>query len=66
MCTKLPNWGPEYMLQVGDEGFVTLETYIAGESFYDRKSDSYQTVRFSNVYLKEFVKDNKQPAQIIL
>ena len=29
MCTKLPNWGEEYNLNIGDEGFVTMQTFIA-------------------------------------
>ena len=58
MCTKLPNWGPEYNLSKGDSGFITMQEFIGGEQYYDRISDSYQTIRFTNVYFKDFIKDS--------
>ena len=58
MCTKLPNWGTEYNLSKGDSGFVTMQEFIGGEQYYDRNTDSYQTVRFTNVYFKDFIKDS--------
>ena len=66
MCTKLPNWGEEYNLNIGDEGFITMQTFIAGESYYNRASDKNETIRFTNVYFKEFLKDNKTKGKIIL
>ena len=66
MCTKLPNWGEEYNLSVGDEGFVTMQSYIAGEQFYNRKTDKNEIIKFTNVYFKEFIKDNKNIEKIIL
>jgi len=65
MCTKLPNWGSEYSLHIGDAGYVTLQTFIAGETFYDRTTDQNSTIKFTNVYFKEFIKDNKTE-QIVL
>lgn len=65
MCTKLPNWGSEYVLHIGDSGYVTLQTFIAGEKFYDRNTEKMNTIKFTNVYFKEFIKDNKIE-QIIL
>jgi hypothetical protein len=65
MCTKLPNWGSEYSLRIGDVGYVTLQTFIAGETFYDRTTDQNSTIKFTNVYFKEFIKDNKTE-QIVL
>lgn len=66
MCTKLPNWGVEYNLHIGDTGYVTLQTFIAGEEFYDRETDKKSIIRFTNVYFKEFIKDNNKTEQIIL
>lgn len=66
MCTKLPNWGSEYDLQKGDTGFLTIQEFAGGEQYYDRKADSYQTVKFTNVYFKDFIKDNEDSRQIIL
>lgn len=65
MCTKLPNWGSEYILHLGDSGYVTLQTFIAGEEFYDRNTKEKNIIKFTNVYFKEFIKDNKTE-QIIL
>ena len=58
MCTKLPNWGSEYNLNKVDSGFITMQEFIGGEQYYDRISDSYQTIRFTNVYFKDFIKDS--------
>ena len=66
MCTKLPNWGAEYNLEIGDSGYITLQTYIAGESYYDRSTDTQKIIKFSNVYFKDFIKDNKKHEKIIL
>lgn len=66
MCTKLPNWGEEYNLNIGDKGFVTMQTFIAGETFFNRVTNKNETIRFTNVYFKEFLKDNKQVEKIIL
>ena len=66
MCTKLPNWGAEYNLQIGDIGFVTMQTYEAGEKYYDRLTDATYTIKFTNIYFKEFIKDNIITDKIIL
>lgn len=58
MCTKLPNW-TDLDIQLGDSGFITITEAIAGESYYDRYSESYKTYRFSNIYYKNFILDNK-------
>lgn len=66
MCTKLPNWGSEYVLHIGDSGYVTLQSFIAGEEFYDRNTDKKSIIKFTNVYFKEFIKDNDKTEKIIL
>lgn len=66
MCTKLPNWGSEYNLKIGDSGFVTMQEFIGGEQYYDRGTESYQTIRFTNVYFKDFIKDAKENDKIVL
>lgn len=67
MCTKLPNWGSEYNLHKGDSGFVTMQEFVGGEQYFDRSTNSYQTVRFTNVYFKDFIKDsNYENEDIIL
>ena len=66
MCTKLPGWGIEYNLEIGDSGYITLQTYLAGEFYYDRNADIQRKIKFSNVYFKDFIKDNKNCEKIIL
>lgn len=66
MCTMLPNWGAEYNLEKGDSGFVTIQYFTAGESYYERESGEEKVIRHTNAYFKEFVFDNKQPKDIIL
>lgn len=66
MCTKLPNWGAEYNLKIGDSGFVTSQFFTSGESFYNRDTNTSSTVKFTNNYFKEFIKDNPQKDKIIL
>lgn len=65
MGTILPNWGEEYNFKIGDSGFFTLETATAGETYYNRKKGCNDVYQFSNVYIKEFVKD-KEINKIIL
>ena len=66
MCTKLPNWGSEYSLKIGDSGFLKLEQCLAGELFYNRFTDKNEKIKFSNVYFKEFIKDISKTEEIIL
>ena len=65
MCTKLPNWGP-YIINVGDSGFVTVDTVSAGEEYYDRESGETVKYMFSNIYFKEFIKDKERVEDIRL
>lgn len=57
MCTLLPNWGPEYQLPVGAVGFVTVLDAVAGETYYDRESNTQKTYQFSKTYFQDFIKD---------
>lgn len=65
MCTKLPNWGP-YVIEIGDKGFITVDTVNAGEEYYDRITGDTVKYMFSNVYFKEFIKDKEQVIKIRL
>jgi hypothetical protein len=66
MCTKLPNWGSEYSLQKGDSGFLTMQAFISGEQYYDRKSSTYRTIKYTNVYFKDFIKDTNYATKDII
>lgn len=57
MCTKLPNWGG-FQIQLDDTGFVTVEEAYQGEEYIDRITQEKRNYSFSNIYFKDFVKDN--------
>ena len=65
MATVLPNWGPDYCLNIGDSGFATLETVKAGDSYFNRATGQTDIYQFTNVYLKEFIKDKKSDKLIL-
>ena len=54
MCTKLPNWqSPE--MEIGDEGFLKYEKVVAGQSYFNPATTSYQTYNYSNIYFENFI-----------
>ncbi len=57
MCTKLPNWG-RLDIKLNDTGFVTVEEIYQGEEYIDRITQTKQRYSFSNIYFKDFIKDN--------
>lgn len=65
MCTKLPNWGP-YNINVGDSGFCTVDTVLAGEEYFHRETGEVIKYMYSNIYFKEFIQDKKQVEDIRL
>jgi hypothetical protein len=65
MCTKLPNWGV-YDIKIGDSGFLTYEFANAGEEYFDRDTNERHIYKFTNVYFKDFIKDNENRDEIIL
>jgi len=65
MCTKLPNWGV-YSINIGDSGFLTYEYANAGDEYTDRDSGEKRIYKFTNIYFKDFIKDNENTDKIIL
>lgn len=58
MCTKLPNWDcPD--IPINSIGFLMYEETIAGDKYYDPATESYSTYKYTNVYFKDFLEDNK-------
>jgi len=43
-----------------------MQEFVGGEQYYDRGTESYRTVKFTNVYFKDFIKDAKENDKIIL
>lgn len=64
MCTKLPNW--IIPLDIGDIGFFTFEEITAGDKYYDPHSNSEKIYQYSNIYLKNFIKDNVNKENILV
>ncbi len=65
MCTQLPHWGI-YNINIGDSGFLTYEEVQAGESYFDRDTQTQKVYQFSNTYFKDFIKDQEKTKEIIL
>ena len=55
MCTKLPNWGSEYHLNIGDSGFLTMQEFLGGEQYYDRNTDFKDFIKDSNYETKDII-----------
>lgn len=58
MCTKLPNWDFGN-ISIGTTGFLTYENAIAGEKYFDPKSQSFGTYNYTKLYFKNFIEDIK-------
>lgn len=56
MCTMLPNWNIS-ALQVGEIGFIKYKDIKAGEKYFDPSTETFQTYKYSNTYLTNFVKE---------
>lgn len=56
MCTKLPNWNLPF-IEIGDKGFIKISTVIAGQSYFNVNDESWQTYKYSNIYLTNYIKE---------
>ena len=65
MCTRLPNWDCEN-LDIGSEGFLCYEFVKAGESYFDSKENKYIKYLYTNIYFKNFIKDNSKQQEILI
>lgn len=66
MCTKLPNWDVS-PINIGDIGFVTFEEAVAGEKYFNPKTEDYHVYNYTNVYFKNFLKEEQtQENKIII
>lgn len=64
LCTRLPNWG-NLDMKIGDTGFATIFETKAGEEYFDRNTEIKRVYYYTNVYLKDFIKDMKKGKIII-
>ena len=56
-CVVLPNWD-EPEIQLNDIGYITFEKAVAGDQYYDRRTDSECIYKYNRLYFKTFVKEN--------
>ena len=55
MCTKLPNWDFGN-ISLGERGFLTYENAIAGQSYYNPKTEQFNIYNYTKLYFKKFYK----------
>ena len=67
MCTKLPNWDFND-IAIGTSGFLTYENAIAGEKYFNPRTQTYGIYNYTKMYFKNFIEDipiNKEEIKII-
>ena len=65
MLTQPPNWDVP-PLQKGDIGYVTMESVIAGDSYFNRNTNKQDIYRYTQDYLKDFMKEKEQLDNLII
>jgi hypothetical protein len=65
MLTQPPNWDLP-TLEEGAIGFVTMESVIAGEKYFNRNTNKEDIYRYTQDYLKDFMREKEQFKAIIL
>lgn len=58
MCTKLPNWDCNN-IPLNVEGFLSYELAIAGNSYYNPKTENFEIYKYSKLYFKNFIIEDK-------
>lgn len=64
MCTKLPNWSIN--IDIDDIGYFTIEEVTAGDKYFDPETNTEKVYQYSNVYLKNFIKENINKEHILV
>ena len=66
MVTVWPNW-ESYIPEVGDIGYLTYDSVIAGvDTYYDRSIDSIVKYNFTNLVFNKFVKEQDNSKKDII
>ena len=58
MCTKLPNWDFGD-ISIGTSGYLVYENAIAGEKYFNPKSQQFEVYNYTKLYFKNFIEDIK-------
>ena len=54
MCTKLPNWQtPD--IKIGDVGFLQYTIAVAGSTYFNPNTNTFETYKYDNIYFTNFV-----------
>ena len=67
MCTKLPNWDFGD-INLGVSGFLTYENAIAGEKYFNPRTQTFEVYNYTKLYFKNFIEDipiNKEEIKIV-
>lgn len=59
MCTVLANWDVGH-IPIHTEGFLTYELAQAGDQYYNASTGLYNNYKYSQIYFKNFVPNNKE------
>lgn len=65
MLTQPPNWDIPN-IDEGTIGYVTMESVVAGEKYFNRNTNKEDIYRYTQDYLKDFMKEKEQFKAIIL
>ena len=58
MCTKLPNWDSND-ISYGVSGFLTYENAIAGQKYFNPRSQIFGVYNYTKMYFKNFIEDSQ-------
>lgn len=56
LVTVFPNWQSR-IPTIGETGFLHYDEVIAGDTYYNRNTDSIMKYNFSNFVFKKFIKE---------
>ncbi len=56
LITVFPNWGSR-IPEVGEVGYLMYDEVLAGDTYYNRNTDSIMKYNFSNFVFKKFIKE---------
>ena len=65
MCTVFPNWQSK-MPEIGEIGYLDYDEVSAGDTYYNRDTDSIMKYNFSNLIFKKFVKEQDNSKKDII
>jgi hypothetical protein len=56
LCTVFPNWQSR-IPEIGEIGYLHYDEIMAGDTYYNRDTDSIMKYNFSNFVFKKFIKE---------